>query len=147
MTASISTYSISEHPDFRYGMSPSRDIFEGEENESDGLPSSNNEEDGLQSPQNGERVQEQSPKMSLWRWVTVSGAVLLATVLLALDNTVVADLQPQIVGALGETSKFPWISVTFSLGAVGSSLSWSVIPCSANGVILTRGQGQALQAF
>ena len=62
--------------------------------------------------------------MSTPVWIVVSGAVLFSTLLMALDNTVVADLQPQIVGALGEINKFPWINPSFTLGSVGSALFW-----------------------
>ena len=57
-------------------------------------------------------------------WIVVSGAVLFSTLLMALDNTVVADLQPKIAGALGELNKFPWINPSFTLGSVGSALFW-----------------------
>ncbi|KAI9653106.1 MAG: hypothetical protein M1831_006190 [Alyxoria varia] len=68
---------------------------------------------------------DSSPRqMSGWKWVLISSTVLFATLLMALDNTVVADLQPRIVEALGEISKFPWINVSFSLGSVASSLLW-----------------------
>ena len=63
-------------------------------------------------------------RMKAWQWLVLSTTVLLATLLLALDNTVVADLQPQIVDALGEISKFPWINLTYSLGGVATSLLW-----------------------
>ena len=70
-------------------------------------------------------VQERHPRdMKTWQWILLSGGVLFATILLALDNTVVADLQPQIVEAFGEFSKFPWINLNYSLGAVGTGLLW-----------------------
>ena len=73
-------------------------------------------------------LEESNPRnMKTWQWFLLSGGVLFATVLLALDNTVVADLQPQIVDAFGEISKFPWINVNYSLGAVGTGLLWYVI--------------------
>lgn len=62
--------------------------------------------------------------MHVWQWVLLSGGVLFATVLLALDNTIVANLQPEIVEAFGEIQKFPWINVNYSLGAVASGLLW-----------------------
>ena len=70
-------------------------------------------------------VEESHPRdMKTWKWVLLSGGVLFATILLALDNTVVADLQPQVVDAFGEISKFPRINVNYSLGAVGTGLLW-----------------------
>ena len=73
-------------------------------------------------------VEESHPReMKPWQWILLSGSVFFATTLLALDNTVVADLQPQIVEAFGEYSKFPWINLNYSLGAVVSGLLWYVI--------------------
>ena len=75
-------------------------------------------------------VEEIHPRdMKPWQWILLSGSVFFATTLLALDNTVVADLQPQIVEAFGEYSKFPWINLNYSLGAVVSGLLWYVILC------------------
>ena len=64
--------------------------------------------------------------MKPWVWFRLSSAVLFATLLLALDNTVVADLQPQIVDELHDVSKFPWINHSFDLGSVGTGLLWYV---------------------
>lgn len=70
-------------------------------------------------------VQDIPPRdMRTWQWILLSGGVLFATILLALDNTIVANLQPQIVEAFGEISKFPWINLNYSLGAVASGLLW-----------------------
>lgn len=63
-------------------------------------------------------------QMKAWVWFLLSSAVLFATLLLALDNTIVADLQPQVIEALGEINKFPWINHTFDLGSVGTGLLW-----------------------
>ncbi|KAL9087211.1 MAG: hypothetical protein Q9159_003778 [Coniocarpon cinnabarinum] len=64
----------------------------------------------------------QSRQMKGWMWFLLSSAVLFATLLMALDNTIVADLQPQVVEALGEINKFPWINHTFDLGSVSTGL-------------------------
>lgn len=53
-------------------------------------------------------------------------AVLSSIFLFSLDNTVVADVQPAIVGSLGDIEKLPWISVSFALGAVSVNLIWYV---------------------
>jgi hypothetical protein len=59
-------------------------------------------------------------------WLCVVVAVLAPFFLFALDNTIVADVQPQVVEDLGEIQKLPWISVAFALGAVSVNLIWSV---------------------
>ena len=64
--------------------------------------------------------------MSPLAWLTVLIALLSSTFLFALDNTVVADVQPQIIESLGEIDKLPWVSVNFALGALSTSLVWFV---------------------
>lgn len=48
-------------------------------------------------------------------WFFVVLSLLAALFLFALDNTIVADVQPSIVATLGEIEKLPWISVAFAL--------------------------------
>jgi hypothetical protein len=57
-------------------------------------------------------------------WVVVVIAVISPFFLFALDNTIVADVQPKIVDTLGEIEKLPWLSVAFALGAVSVNLIW-----------------------
>lgn len=59
-------------------------------------------------------------------WGLVVAAILSSTFLFALDNTIVADVQPQIIGRFGEIGKLPWLSVAFLLGAVSTNLIWCV---------------------
>ena len=61
-------------------------------------------------------------------WVLVVISVLSSIFLFALDNTIVADVQPKIVATLGDIAKLPWISVAFSLGAVSVNLIWHNSP-------------------
>ena len=62
--------------------------------------------------------------MPRWCWILLSAAIVFANVLVNLDSTIVANLQSQILQALGSVSKFPWINPIYSLGNVGSSLLW-----------------------
>lgn len=57
-------------------------------------------------------------------WVLVVVSVLSADFLFALDNTIVADVQPSILLDLGEVGKLPWVSVAFALGGVAVNLIW-----------------------
>ncbi|KAJ5914244.1 efflux pump antibiotic resistance protein [Penicillium tannophilum] len=57
-------------------------------------------------------------------WFLVVSALLAALFLFALDNTIVANVQPAIIGTLGEIEKLPWISVAFALGAIATDLPW-----------------------
>ena len=59
-------------------------------------------------------------------WFCVVLSLLSSIFLFALDNTVVADVQPSIINTLGHIEKLPWISVAFALGAISVNLFWSV---------------------
>lgn len=66
----------------------------------------------------------ESQKLSRPTWIAVVLAILSSTFLFALDNTVVADVQPRIIDSLNEIEKLPWISVAFALGAISVNLLW-----------------------
>lgn len=66
-------------------------------------------------------------KVSGIKWVLVIFSILSAIFLFALDNTIVADVQPKIVDSFGEINKLPWISVSFALGGVAVNLVWGKI--------------------
>ena len=57
-------------------------------------------------------------------WPVLVISVLSSTFLFALDNTMVANIQPTIIETFGEVEKLPWLSVAFQLGALGASLLW-----------------------
>jgi hypothetical protein len=59
-------------------------------------------------------------------WLAVVLSLLASLFLFALDNTIVADVQPNIVYTLGEVEKLPWIAVSFALGCVSTNLIWYV---------------------
>ena len=59
-------------------------------------------------------------------WFFVVFSLLAALFLFALDNTIVANVQPSIIYTLGDIEKLPWISVAFALGAISTNLVWSV---------------------
>ena len=61
------------------------------------------------------------------RWIIVVIAILSSTFLFALDNTVVADVQPNIVLSLGEIQKLPWLPIAFLVAAVSTNLIWGKI--------------------
>lgn len=66
----------------------------------------------------------QARNMKGYTWVLVVMSILSSTFLFALDNTIVADVQPKILQRLGEVDKLPWVSVSFALGAVSVNLVW-----------------------
>lgn len=92
------------------------------------LPSSQNSEHGgdVAFAEKGlEAVEEASPRnVHGIKWVFAVSAVLASTFLFALDNTIVADVQPAIVERFGEVNKLPWLSVAFLVAAAGTNLVW-----------------------
>ena len=60
-------------------------------------------------------------------WVLVVISLLSTIFLFALDNTIVAVIQPKIVETFGNAiEKLPWLSVAFPLGSCGVNLVWLV---------------------
>nr|QHD56304.1 major facilitator superfamily permease [Curvularia sp. IFB-Z10] len=51
------------------------------------------------------------------KWALTVGAVLSCVFLYALDTTVVADIQPNIIASLGDFEKFPWLATAYALPA------------------------------
>jgi hypothetical protein len=67
-------------------------------------------------------------KLRSLSWFCIVFSLLAALFLFALDNTIVADVQPRILHTLGGVEKLPWISVAFALGAVSTNLFWYLSP-------------------
>jgi MFS family permease len=70
--------------------------------------------------------------ISGWRWGLVVAAILSSTFLFALDNTIVADVQPVIVLEFNAISKLTWLSVGFLIGAASTNLVWGKIYAQFN---------------
>lgn len=62
-----------------------------------------------------------------WKWTLVVLSILSSTFLFALDNTIVADIQPAIVLHFNDISNLTWLSVSFLLGAAATNLIWGKI--------------------
>lgn len=56
------------------------------------------------------------------RWIIVVFAILSSTFLFALDNTVVADVQPQIVLQFDAITDIAWLAVAFIMAATSTNL-------------------------
>lgn len=56
------------------------------------------------------------------KWVVVVISILSSTLLFALDNTVVADVQPQIVLQFDAINQIAWLSVAFIMGSLSFTL-------------------------
>lgn len=61
------------------------------------------------------------------KWALVVFSILSSTFLFALDNTVVADVQPAIISTFGEIEKLSWLSVAFLLAVASTNLAWGKI--------------------
>lgn len=78
-------------------------------------------------PQNTER------SLKGIKWFLFVFAILSSAFLFALDNSIVADVQPQIIETFpGSIDKLPWLSVAFALGAASTTLVWASLFGSFN---------------
>ncbi|KAI8650581.1 MFS domain-containing protein [Fusarium keratoplasticum] len=70
---------------------------------------------------------EKSPRdLHGWKWALSYTAMLSTTFLFALDNTIVADIQPAILKDLGAIELLPWVGTGFALGTM-AVLPWSKV--------------------
>nr|ART35015.1 putative Major Facilitator Superfamily transporter [Fusarium miscanthi] len=53
-----------------------------------------------------------------WRWAVAYGAMLSTTLLFAIDNTIVANIQPSIINDFGHLELMSWIGTGFALGTM-----------------------------
>ncbi|KAJ6109918.1 Major facilitator superfamily domain general substrate transporter [Penicillium sp. IBT 16267x] len=68
-----------------------------------------------------------------FKWVLVVTAILSSHMLFALDNTIVANIQPAIVSQFNEADQISWLSVGFRLCSSATVLPWSKIYAAYNG--------------
>ncbi|KAH6670424.1 major facilitator superfamily domain-containing protein [Halenospora varia] len=61
------------------------------------------------------------------KWAVVVLSILSSTFLFALDNTIVAVIQPVIVTKFNSIDKLAWLSVAFLIGAAATNLIWGKI--------------------
>ncbi|EHK98769.1 putative HC-toxin efflux carrier TOXA [Glarea lozoyensis 74030] len=61
------------------------------------------------------------------KWGIVVAAILSSTFLFALDNTIVAVIQPVVVTHFDSVGKLTWLSVSFLIGAASTNLIWGKI--------------------
>lgn len=76
---------------------------------------------------------ETSPrKISGFKWALVVAAIYSSQFLFALDNTIVANVQPVIVEHFNSVAKLSWISVSFLIGSAGTNLIWGKVYAQFN---------------
>ncbi|POS86687.1 hypothetical protein EPUL_001834 [Erysiphe pulchra] len=62
-----------------------------------------------------------------WKWVAFNFSILSCAFLFALDNTIVANIQPVIVLEFNSVSKITWMSTALLLTAASTNLIWGKI--------------------
>ncbi|KAM3564449.1 hypothetical protein ARSEF4850_001859 [Beauveria asiatica] len=62
-----------------------------------------------------------------WKWTLVITAIYSSQFLFALDNTIVANVQPVIVQEFNAVQKLSWLSVAFLIGAASTNLVWGKV--------------------
>lgn len=89
-------------------------------------PSGLKTEDAFEAEKGPDPIQGEKPPRDVTgvAWFLVVLSILISTFLFALDNTIVADVQPAIVERFGAITKLPWLSASFFLAAAGTNLFW-----------------------
>ncbi|KAF7530665.1 hypothetical protein PCG10_000174 [Penicillium crustosum] len=67
-----------------------------------------------------------------FKWILVVTAILSSHMLFALDNTIVANIQPAIVAQFNEADQISWLSVGFTLCSSATVLPWSKVYATYN---------------
>jgi MFS family permease len=83
-----------------------------------------NVEAGLQQQEQPEAPQRDMPA---WKWTIVIAAIYSSQFLFALDNTIVANVQPAIVEEFNAVQKLTWLSVAFLISAASTNLVWGKV--------------------
>ncbi|KAA8649621.1 uncharacterized protein ATNIH1004_002292 [Aspergillus tanneri] len=72
-----------------------------------------------------EEPQKEVRMITGFKWILVVTAILSSHMLFALDNTIVANIQPAILNQFQEADQISWLSVGFSLTSSALVLPWS----------------------
>lgn len=86
-----------------------------------GIPNASNTEHSVST---AKQENESARDIHGFQWVICVLAIFSSVFLYALDNTIVATIQPAIVQDLGHLDKLPWVSVAYQLSSVASDLTW-----------------------
>ncbi|KAJ5153823.1 Major facilitator superfamily domain general substrate transporter [Penicillium coprophilum] len=108
---------------------PKLDTDSGQSDESPtGAPIIDDAEKQLQADLEPKESHEQETRETGgWKWVVVVLAIYSSQFLFALDQTIVANVQPAIVEQFHSVDRLSWVSVAFLIGAAGTNLVWGKI--------------------
>ncbi|KAL8859862.1 MAG: hypothetical protein Q9178_003695 [Gyalolechia marmorata] len=67
------------------------------------------------APEENEKTDEVERRIHGVKWFLTVCAILSCVFLFALDTTVVADIQPNIIQSLGEFEKYPWLATAYAI--------------------------------
>ncbi|BCS01247.1 putative MFS drug efflux transporter [Aspergillus luchuensis] len=103
---------------------PSLEKEEGQLSEKSAASNLDSEDQQIDAPK-----EDEAPPRDItgWKWAIVVAAIYSSQFLFALDNTIVANVQPTIVEDFNAVSKLSWISVAFLIGAASTNLVWGKI--------------------
>ncbi|PQE21781.1 hypothetical protein CJF30_00011014 [Rutstroemia sp. NJR-2017a BBW] len=92
----------------------------------------NSEAEQLPSPP---ALEEDEPVRNLRgiKWIVCVLSIYSSVFLYALDNTIVATIQPAIIADLGHIEKLPWVSVGYQATSVALDLTWGKLFGKFNG--------------
>lgn len=79
-----------------------------------------------------ESPQKRARNVAGWRWIVIILAIYSSQFLFALDQTIIANVQPVIVEQFNSVEKLPWLSVAFLIGAAGTNLIWGKVYAQFN---------------
>jgi hypothetical protein len=63
-------------------------------------------------------------KVTGFSWIVIVVALLSSTFLYALDNTVMANVRPDIVETFNRVDMLPWLSIAYPMGELGFNPLW-----------------------
>lgn len=107
---------------------PSEKNLEGESDAKNSDQSFFPEAQSTTQPSATAEIEAAAPGRSLKgiAWIICVASILSSVFLYALDNTIIATIQPAIIGDLSHLEKLPWLSVAFQLTSFTLDLTWYV---------------------
>ncbi|PQE26931.1 MFS drug efflux transporter protein [Rutstroemia sp. NJR-2017a BVV2] len=110
-----------------YEKSTGTSAIPSTEHSASGSGSSTDEEKGLSDLEGSNPDADEPRKVTGFKWFLVVTAILSSHMLFALDNTIVANIQPAIIEKFNSADQVSWLSVAFALCSSALVLPWSKV--------------------